>query len=93
MVHSRHFGVAVADSSLWLEPRVATLVSMTGPFNKTFDVAGAAGAGAASTARKRPLLGGARAAMSPTKRAVMTLLARARAATHKHAPAWPAPHE
>ncbi|XP_048484176.1 KH domain-containing, RNA-binding, signal transduction-associated protein 2 isoform X5 [Plutella xylostella] len=52
---------------------------------------GAAGAGA--TARKRPLLGGARAAMSPTKRAVMTLLARARAATHKHGPAWPAPHE
>ncbi|KAJ8710339.1 hypothetical protein PYW07_009705 [Mythimna separata] len=56
-------------------------------------ILGAAGAGAASTARKRPLLGGARAAMSPTKRAVMTLLARARAATHKHAPAWPAPHE
>ncbi|KAL0811759.1 hypothetical protein ABMA28_009192 [Loxostege sticticalis] len=54
---------------------------------------GAGGAAAASTARKRPLLGGARAAMSPTKRAVMTLLARARAATHKHAPAWPAPHE
>ncbi|XP_063897616.1 KH domain-containing, RNA-binding, signal transduction-associated protein 2 isoform X2 [Helicoverpa armigera] len=54
---------------------------------------GAAGPGAASTARKRPLLGGTRAAMSPTKRAVMTLLARARAATHKHAPAWPAPHE
>ncbi|XP_049880073.1 KH domain-containing, RNA-binding, signal transduction-associated protein 1-like isoform X3 [Pectinophora gossypiella] len=54
---------------------------------------GAAGGAAASTARKRPLLGGARAAMSPTKRAVMTLLARARAATHKHAPAWPAPHE
>ncbi|KAJ0171312.1 hypothetical protein K1T71_012862 [Dendrolimus kikuchii] len=54
---------------------------------------GAAGGAGASTARKRPLLGGARAAMSPTKRAVMTLLARARAATHKHAPAWPAPHE
>ncbi|XP_060807248.1 KH domain-containing, RNA-binding, signal transduction-associated protein 2 isoform X1 [Amyelois transitella] len=54
---------------------------------------GAAGAAAASAARKRPLLGGARAAMSPTKRAVMTLLARARAATHKHAPAWTAPHE
>ncbi|KAI5636187.1 KH domain-containing, RNA-binding, signal transduction-associated protein 2 isoform X1 [Phthorimaea operculella] len=54
---------------------------------------GAAGPAAASTARKRPLLGGARVAMSPTKRAVMTLLARARAATHKHAPAWPAPHE
>lgn len=52
-----------------------------------------AGGPPASTARKRPLLGGARAAMSPTKRAVMTLLARARAATHKHAPAWPAPHE
>ncbi|XP_049880079.1 KH domain-containing, RNA-binding, signal transduction-associated protein 2-like isoform X8 [Pectinophora gossypiella] len=56
-------------------------------------ILGAAGGAAASTARKRPLLGGARAAMSPTKRAVMTLLARARAATHKHAPAWPAPHE
>ncbi|CAG9792893.1 unnamed protein product [Diatraea saccharalis] len=55
-------------------------------------ILGAAGA-ATSAARKRPLLGGARAAMSPTKRAVMTLLARARAATHKHAPAWPAPHE
>ncbi|XP_039745088.1 KH domain-containing, RNA-binding, signal transduction-associated protein 2 [Pararge aegeria] len=52
---------------------------------------GAGGAGGAS-GRKRPLLG-ARAAMSPTKRAVMTLLARARAATHKHAPQWPAPHE
>ncbi|XP_050552183.1 KH domain-containing, RNA-binding, signal transduction-associated protein 2 isoform X3 [Spodoptera frugiperda] len=56
-------------------------------------ILGAAGPGAASTARKRPLLGGTRAAMSPTKRAVMTLLARARAATHKHAPTWPAPHE
>ncbi|XP_060807254.1 KH domain-containing, RNA-binding, signal transduction-associated protein 2 isoform X3 [Amyelois transitella] len=56
-------------------------------------ILGAAGAAAASAARKRPLLGGARAAMSPTKRAVMTLLARARAATHKHAPAWTAPHE
>ncbi|CAK1590884.1 unnamed protein product [Parnassius mnemosyne] len=52
-----------------------------------------AGGAAASAARKRPLLGGARAAMSPTKRAVISLLARARAATHKHAPAWPAPHE
>ncbi|XP_026320147.1 uncharacterized protein LOC113230428 [Hyposmocoma kahamanoa] len=54
---------------------------------------GAGGSAAASTARKRPLLGGARAAMSPTKRAVMTLLAKARAATHKHTPTWPAPHE
>ncbi|XP_045762909.1 KH domain-containing, RNA-binding, signal transduction-associated protein 2-like isoform X2 [Maniola jurtina] len=54
-------------------------------------ILGAGGAGGAS-GRKRPLLG-ARAAMSPTKRAVMTLLARARAATHKHAPQWPAPHE
>ncbi|XP_052745182.1 KH domain-containing, RNA-binding, signal transduction-associated protein 2-like isoform X2 [Bicyclus anynana] len=54
-------------------------------------ILGAAGAAGAS-GRKRPLLG-ARAAMSPTKRAVMTLLARARAATHKHAPQWPAPHE
>ncbi|KAL4716022.1 hypothetical protein ACJJTC_003811 [Scirpophaga incertulas] len=54
---------------------------------------GAGGAGPTSAPRKRPLLGGARAAMSPTKRTVMTLLARARAATHKHAPAWPAPHE
>ncbi|XP_041981560.1 KH domain-containing, RNA-binding, signal transduction-associated protein 1 [Aricia agestis] len=53
---------------------------------------GAGGVGVAS-GRKRPLLGGARPAMSPTKRAVMTLLARARAATHKHAPAWPAPHD
>ncbi|XP_050671524.1 KH domain-containing, RNA-binding, signal transduction-associated protein 3-like isoform X2 [Leptidea sinapis] len=42
--------------------------------------------GGANT-RKRPMLGG-RNAMSPTKRAVMTLLARARAATHKNA-AWP----
>ncbi|CAH2097457.1 unnamed protein product [Euphydryas editha] len=50
---------------------------------------GAGGAGGVASGRKRPLLG-ARAAMSPTKRAVMTLLARARAATHKHAP-WPAP--
>ncbi|GBP65230.1 Glycine-rich protein GRP33 [Eumeta japonica] len=50
-------------------------------------------AAAAAAPRKRPLLGGARAAMSPTKRAVMSLLARARAATHKHAPAWPAPHQ
>ncbi|XP_022125865.2 KH domain-containing, RNA-binding, signal transduction-associated protein 2 isoform X1 [Pieris rapae] len=41
------------------------------------------GSGGAST-RKRPLLGGARNAISPTKRAVMSLLARARAATHKH---------
>ncbi|XP_032523898.1 KH domain-containing, RNA-binding, signal transduction-associated protein 2-like isoform X1 [Danaus plexippus] len=49
-------------------------------------LAGAGGAGASG--RKRPLLG-ARAAMSPTKRAVMTLLARARAATHKHTPQWP----
>ncbi|XP_030028231.1 KH domain-containing, RNA-binding, signal transduction-associated protein 2 isoform X2 [Manduca sexta] len=54
-------------------------------------ILGAAG-GAVASARKRPLLGGARAAMSPTKRAVMTLLARARAATHKQA-TWPAPHE
>ncbi|XP_028036734.1 KH domain-containing, RNA-binding, signal transduction-associated protein 2-like isoform X2 [Bombyx mandarina] len=54
---------------------------------------GAGGSAGTSTARKRPLLGGARAAMSPTKRAVMTLLARARAATHKHATTWPAPHE
>ncbi|CAH0717645.1 unnamed protein product, partial [Brenthis ino] len=45
--------------------------------------------GGVASGRKRPLLG-ARAAMSPTKRAVMTLLARARAATHKHA-TWPAP--
>ncbi|KAJ8683985.1 hypothetical protein QAD02_019777 [Eretmocerus hayati] len=33
--------------------------------------------------RKRPLLPGARPAMSPTKRTVMSLLARARAAQHK----------
>ncbi|XP_050355933.1 KH domain-containing, RNA-binding, signal transduction-associated protein 2-like isoform X1 [Nymphalis io] len=52
-------------------------------------ILGAGGAGGVASGRKRPLLG-ARAAMSPTKRAVMTLLARARAATHKHAP-WPAP--
>ncbi|XP_045540304.1 KH domain-containing, RNA-binding, signal transduction-associated protein 2, partial [Papilio machaon] len=47
-----------------------------------------AGGGVASAGRKRPLLGGARAAMSPTKRAVISLLARARAAAHKHAPTW-----
>ncbi|CAG9570844.1 unnamed protein product [Danaus chrysippus] len=49
-------------------------------------ILGAGGVG--GSGRKRPLLG-ARAAMSPTKRAVMTLLARARAATHKHTPQWP----
>ncbi|XP_063388001.1 KH domain-containing, RNA-binding, signal transduction-associated protein 3-like isoform X2 [Cydia fagiglandana] len=50
------------------------------------------GAGGAATGavvgRKRPLLGAARANMSPTKRAVITLLARARAAAHRRPPAW-----
>lgn len=37
-----------------------------------------------STARKRPLLGGPRSSMNPTKRTVMTLIARARTAQAMH---------
>ncbi|CAG4939305.1 unnamed protein product [Colias eurytheme] len=48
------------------------------------------GVGSGGGTRKRPLLGGARGAISPTKRAVLSLLARARAATHKHAHEHPA---
>lgn len=36
------------------------------------------------TARKRPLLGGPRSSMNPTKRTVMTLIARARTAQAMH---------
>ncbi|XP_048000850.1 KH domain-containing, RNA-binding, signal transduction-associated protein 3-like isoform X2 [Leguminivora glycinivorella] len=51
-------------------------------------ILGAAGAATGAVGRKRPLLGAARTNMSPTKRAVITLLARARAAAHRRPPAW-----
>uniref|UniRef100_A0A182MC38 Uncharacterized protein n=1 Tax=Anopheles culicifacies TaxID=139723 RepID=A0A182MC38_9DIPT len=42
------------------------------------------GVKAVSLARKRPLLGGPRSTMNPTKRTVMTLIARARTAQALH---------